>query len=133
MKLSALLTGLALAACAESLTGPLGPSSWGGTGIQLGVTPTAAHAEFDCGSADVATTIYVSKGSFVLQGFVTVGHGGPVMQGVPPDIRPATFSGTVSGDQMSLDVVVSGTSTAPGYSTHYELTRGVTGVLHRCL
>ncbi len=121
-----------LSACATPVTGPLEVSAWGGEGVSLTVTAAGAQLEFDCATGAVPNRILLDSGDFSLVGTVTLEHGGPVREGEPPDVHPASFDGSVAGNRMKLTVAIH--DPLIDYEpTQYELFKGAPPMLRKCL
>ena len=114
------------AASATAQTG-----TWGGTHIALDVAATSAHLEFDCAHADIATAFTLDgNNAFDLTGTYVREHGGPIRPGTPPDSHPASFTGTVSRDRMTLTVRLTDSGDAMGT---FALVHGSPGEVFKCL
>lgn len=129
MKRAALSALLLCTACAHSPSGPLDAGTWGGEGIGLEVKSSSAHLEFDCGAGDIPAVLTLADGKFEARGTVIIGHG-VSMVNEQPDVRPASFKGTVSGIHMTIDVTIGG---SPPSTTRYQLLKGAPPFLRRCL
>jgi hypothetical protein len=130
MNKAVVLLALLCTACSSDPSGPLEQGSWGGEGVSLQVKSTGAHLEFDCATGDITELPVLDNGKFTANGTVTVGHGGPIFENEQPDVRSATYSGDVSGQHMTLDIAVGGSSP---FSLHYELLLNAPPIIHRCL
>jgi hypothetical protein len=103
---------------------------WGGTHIGLTITDEDAELEFDCASGSIPGVFEVdTEGYFNLPGFYFPGTGGPDPIGPPPPPLPTTYSGRVSGIDMTLAVDPEGDIP----STTYELRKGEEPGIFRCL
>lgn len=125
-----LLACSALAACTEEPTGPLRSGLWGGIGISFEVLADSTVVEFDCASGVVRAPIQLERGRFREPGDYIVGHGGPIREGEPPDLRAASYNGVVAGRRLELTVEVEGFTQPLG---PYQLDRGRAPVLRKCL
>jgi len=118
-----------MAACAALPQKPAylsGP--WGGQGVEMLVEGGITSVAFDCaaGTIDVALP---ASGPFSAQGTYRPGQGGPVRVGQIFTSKRATYSGTITDDQMTLAIrVEDDTPIGP-----FVLTRGIPGQLNRCL
>ncbi len=102
---------------------------WGGTHIGLTITDEGSSLEFDCAAGTIPGTFEVDvRGYFNLYGTYTPGSGGPDTGETPPPLR-TTYSGRVSGQNMSL--TVDPEDEIP--STTYELQQGREPGIFRCL
>src|SRR5215510_14136951 len=89
------------------------PIVWGGDHVQMEVSAKSAALDFDCahGAIDGALTPD-SKGHFELKGTFTLEHAGPVREDTS-QTRPATYSGTIDGDVMTLRITFGGEDPPP--------------------
>ena len=119
----------ALAGCAAMPHKPVFLSGqWGGPGIDMMVEGGLANVQFDCASGTIDANL-AAAGPFSATGTYRPGQGGPVRVGQIFVSKRATYSGTVTGDQMTLAMrVEDGTGLGP-----FTLTRGAPGQLNRCL
>ena len=122
---SSLLAGCATISKPTHLMG-----QWGGPHAGLLFEGGIGSAEYDCASGTIDDAIVPgADGSFTATGTHRVGQSGPVRAGQIFISRPATYSGTVAADQMTLSVrLEDGTSLGP-----FRLTRGAQPQLTRCL
>ena len=121
---------LLLAGCA---TAPAAPSpvtgDWGGTHIGLNLGATGGTIDYDCSSGTIGPVFPGSGGNFTAAGTHTPGHGGPVREGEVMPTYPATFSGRVSGDRMTLvGKIANGVELGP-----FTFRRGAEAGIFRCL
>ena len=107
----ALSTLLVLSACGD----PTGPGAllgvWGSPGAEFVVSRNGATYEEACASGDVDRRIDLgSDGTFDVAGTLTTWGGAP-----PPHHSPTTtdvrYVGRVSGDRLTLDIVIDGATT----------------------
>jgi hypothetical protein len=113
---------------------PTGPSTldgiWGADHIAMTVAGTT-HLELDCAHGDIPRVLAIdARGQFDVTGTFTREHGGPIRVGEDPDIHPASYSGSVAGDQLTLTIRL--TDTIQTIDT-FSLTRGVSGRIVKCL
>lgn len=102
---------------------------WGGLHINLEVGAKSAKVEYDCAHGAIAGPLVVdNNGNFELRGSFTPERGGPVRADETPESRPATYSGTVKGNTMTLTLKVSGVDE----SETFTLERGKAGELFKC-
>ena len=129
------LTAVAVvAACSVVIAGPgvfIIIGDWGGEHVQLELEEAGGTLEYDCahGTIDPGWTL-TDDGEFTGAGEHVIEHGGPVQEGEILPARPATYDGTVDGDQMSLTVTLSDSAQVIGT---FQLQRGSDGQLMRCL
>jgi hypothetical protein len=104
---------------------------WGGEHVQLELEEEGGTLEYDCahGTIDPGWTID-DEGKFAGTGEHVIEHGGPVQEGEVLPARPATYDGTVDGDDMTLTVTLSDSAQIVGT---YQLQRGSEGQIYRCL
>lgn len=101
---------------------------WGGQGIDMLIEGGIANVQFDCASGTVDANLPAS-GPFTAPGTYRPGQGGPVRVGQIFTSKRATYSGSVTDDQMTLAVrVEDGPTVGP-----LTLTRGAPGQINRCL
>jgi hypothetical protein len=109
----------------------LAPGQWGGNGISLVVEAASSHIGYDCASGEISEKLTLDRnGNFSARGFHVPRTPGPDRLDNPPNRKPATYTGHVSGETMTLKVVLTGDGTLIG---EYQLERGRSGRLHRCL
>ena len=106
MRCFGVLVVIGLVAC-TGLSAPteLPPGQWGGEHVSLTVGPTGASLEFDCahGTVDEAPRLD-AQGQFNLRGMYVREHGGPIREGEPEDIHPATYFGQLQGSTVMLSI-----------------------------
>lgn len=101
---------------------------WGGPHVGLLLEGGIGTVEFDCAGGTIDTNL-VASGTFTAAGTYRAGQGGPVRVGQIFTSQRATYSGSVTGDQMSLSVRLEDGSTLGPFT----LARGAPGQLTRCL
>jgi len=121
-------------ACSVVIAGPgvfIIIGDWGGEHVQLELDEAGGTLDYDCahGTVDPGWTL-TDDGEFTGTGVHVIEHGGPVQEGEILPARPATYDGTVDGDQMSLTVTLSDSAQVIGT---FQLQRGSDGQLMRCL
>lgn len=127
----ALLAAAGLAACAMLPQPPTHLSGqWGGPHISLTLQGGLGAIEYDCASGTIDTALVPGRdGRFTASGTHRPGQGGPVRVGQVFTSLPATYSGTVAKDRMTLSGrLEDGTILGP-----FTLIRGSPGELLRCL
>jgi hypothetical protein len=122
------------AAVAPPLPGP-GPypvtGAWGGVHVSLVLQESGGMLEYDCASGEIDGPLRTdSAGRFSAVGYHTPGQGGPEREGYVPPRQPATYSGRVQGDVMTLLVSIPSTGVQIGPLT---LRRGAEPTIFRCL
>jgi len=102
---------------------------WGGMHVTLENSERGATLEFDCGTGTIREPILLdSAGHFDVAGSYNREGPGPVRQGVQTD-SSARYSGTVTGDTMTLAVRLGGSSDP---LLNLSLTRGRQGKIVKC-
>lgn len=103
---------------------------WGGPHVGIAFQGGLADVRFDCASGTVDVPVYPAKdGAFEARGTYRQGAPGPVRVGQIFRSQPASYSGRVSKDAMTLNVMLEdGTMVGP-----FTLTRGAPPQLTRCL
>jgi hypothetical protein len=105
--------------------------TWGGQGIHLEVNEKSAKVEFDCAHGTINGPMTLdSKGEFKLKGTFTRERGGPVRSDQNESGAAATYSGSIKGETMTLDLKIEGQDQP---LASYILTQGKAGRLHKCL
>ena len=124
---------LALTACADTPAAPptLLIGTWGGDHAGLIATADSGTLEYDCAVGRITEALRPgSDGRFVALGTHTPGHGGPARIDEIVLRRPARYTGRVSGDLLSLTVVMTDSNVTVGA---FELTRGRSPHVVKCL
>ena len=120
---------LLLAGCAALPQKPTylaGP--WGGIGIEIIAEGGISSVTFECAAGTIDGALPVS-GPFSVQGTFRPGQGGPVRVGQIFISKRAVYSGTITGDHMTLAVrIEDDTPIGP-----FSLTKATPGQLTRCL
>ena len=102
---------------------------WGGLHINLEVGSNSAKVEYDCAHGAIEGPLVVDgNGKFELRGSFTQERGGPVRADETPEPQPATYTGTIKGNTMTLTLRVSGSDE----SETFTLERGEAGKLVKC-
>ena len=102
---------------------------WGGLHINLDVGSNSAKVEYDCAHGAIEGPFVVDgNGKFELRGSFTMERGGPVRADDNAQSRPATYSGTIKGNTMTLILKVSGVDETETFT----LERGKAGELFKC-
>ena len=131
MRMLASASALLLAACSTLDDKPdylIG--TWGGPHIGVTFEGGLANVELDCASGTIDRPVYpVKTGEFSAKGSIRTGTGGPVRVGQIFKSQPATYSGTVVKDMMTLRIELEdGHAAGP-----FTLMRGAEPQLTRCL
>ena len=103
---------------------------WGGPHIAANFRGGLADIQFDCASGSIDALIYPAKdGTFEAKGTYREGSPGPVRVGQIFRSQPATYSGNVTEDVMTLNVALEdGTMVGP-----FTLALGAQPQVTRCL
>jgi hypothetical protein len=101
---------------------------WGGEHINLEVGAESAAIEYDCASGRIDGPLAVdSNGNFKLRGIHRRERGGPVRADEKPDEYPATYTGSIKGDKMTLTLKVGDMD-----EETFTLEKGKQGELFKC-
>ena len=104
--------------------------TWGGLHISIEVTASGAEINYDCAHGSITEAIAPDReGKFVVKGVHVTEHPGPIREG-EDNSQPATYSGSIEGETMTLTVTLAGTGEAVDTFT---LTRGKAGRVRKCL
>lgn len=126
------LLPLLLVLAALSCTSPTAPEvagTWGGTSVSLVLRTDGGDLTYQCGTGTIAPGWNVAAdGTFTATGEHFYGGGPAPSGGRTP--HPATYSGHVDGDHMTLTVAVTDTDSVLG---PYELVRDGPEVSQICV
>ena len=101
---------------------------WGGQHINIKVGAKSAAIEYDCASGVIDGPLVVdSNGNFQLRGTHRMERGGPVRSDEEPRQVPATYTGSVKGNTMTLTLKLSDSD-----EETFTLERGKQGDLFKC-
>jgi len=104
-------------------TGP-----WGGQHISIDVGEKSATIEYDCASGVINGPLVVdSNGNFDLRGIHKMERGGPVRADDNSKGQPATYTGSIKGDTMTLTLKLEGLD-----EETFTLEKGKPGELVKC-
>jgi hypothetical protein len=130
LRLFALVSLLATAACDADPASPLDEGEWGAVGAAMTVSRSAVTLEFDCAHGRFAMMPVLDRdGRFAVDGFLTR-EGGPVRLDPPVEEQPAHYMGIRSGDRINLTFRLIGDGAVGG---PIELRLGETPRLRKCL
>ena len=101
---------------------------WGGPHISLNVRAKSATIEYDCARGVINGPLVVdADGHFNLRGTYQMERGGPIRADDKPTAHPATYSGTIMGNTMTLTLKVAGSD-----DETFTLEKGKPGELVKC-
>ncbi|HEY0365560.1 MAG TPA: hypothetical protein VGC73_03745 [Pyrinomonadaceae bacterium] len=102
--------------------------AWGGQHINMKVNAKSATIEYDCATGTIQGPLVVDRhGSFNLRGTHRMEHGGPVRADETPGDHPATYTGSIKGNTMTLNLKVSDSEVET-----FSLVKGQEGELFKC-
>ena len=101
---------------------------WGGQHISIDVGEKSATIEYDCASGVINGPLVVdSNGNFDLRGIHKMERGGPVRADDNSKGQPATYTGSIKGDTMTLTLKLEGLD-----EETFTLEKGKPGELVKC-
>jgi hypothetical protein len=102
---------------------------WGGSHISMNVGERSAKIEYDCAQGEILGPLTIDgEGKFHLHGTFTRERGGPVRADETPKAEPATYSGTITGNKMTLTMKLADSDDAETFT----LEKGKAGELFKC-
>jgi hypothetical protein len=102
--------------------------NWGGQHINIKVTPQSATIEYDCATGVIQGPLVIDRnGNFNLHGTHRMERGGPVRADETPKDLPATYTGSIRGNSMTLNLKVSDAEVET-----FKLEKGKEGELFKC-
>jgi hypothetical protein len=102
--------------------------TWGGQHINMKVGAKSASIEYDCATGKIRGPLVVdSEGNFTLRGTHRMQRGGPVRADETPNDHPATYTGSIKGNTMTLHLKLSDSDVET-----FTLEKGKEGELFRC-
>jgi len=102
--------------------------AWGGQHINMKVNAKSATIEYDCATGTIQGPLVVDRnGNFNLRGTHRMEHGGPVRADETPRDHPATYTGSIKGNTMTLNLKVSDSEVET-----FSLVKGQEGELFKC-
>ena len=102
--------------------------TWGGQHISMKVGAKSASIEYDCATGAIQGPLVVDRnGHFNLRGTHSMQRGGPVRADETPKAHPATYTGSIKGNAMMLNLKI-----ADGEVETFTLEKGKEGELFRC-
>lgn len=101
---------------------------WGGQHINIEVGEKSARIEYDCASGVINGPLSVdANGNFKLRGTHRIERGGPIRADDDSKGQPATYTGSIKGNTMTLTLKVSDADTET-----FNLEKGKEGELFKC-
>ena len=101
---------------------------WGGQHINIEVGEKSARIEYDCASGVINGPLSVdANGNFKLRGTHRIERGGPVRADDDSKGHPATYTGSIKGNTMTLTLKVGDSDTET-----FTLEKGKEGELFKC-
>ena len=101
---------------------------WGGQHINIEVGEKSAVIEYDCANGVIDGPLVVdSSGNFKLRGKHRMERGGPVRADEQPNEQPATYTGTINGNTMTLTLKINDSE-----EETFTLEKGKQGELFKC-
>ncbi len=105
--------------------------NWGGQHVRLEVTRSGAQLDFDCARATISKALVLDRdGNFDVEGFYARERPGPLREGDDQSGQPARFKGRVSGQSMTLTVMLEGSQEPIGT---YKLEFGKRARIVKCM
>jgi len=102
--------------------------NWGGQHINMKVGAKSATIEYDCASGTIKGPLVVDgDGNFNLRGTHRMQRGGPTRADETPNDHPATYTGSIKGNTMTLKLKISDSD-----EETFTLEKGKEGELFRC-
>jgi hypothetical protein len=107
------------------------PGIWGGPHLSVEVTDKGARLNYDCAHGTIDHRLKTDRrGHFEASGLHYKERGGPVRRDDNQSGAPATYTGTINGQTMTLTVTLTNTHEIIGTFT---LTHGKRGRVTKCL
>ena len=101
---------------------------WGGQHINIEVGEKSATIEYDCASGVITGPLIVdANGNFKLRGTHRIERGGPIRADDDSKGHPATYTGSIKGNTMTLTLKV-----GDGDAETFTLEKGKEGELVKC-
>ncbi len=103
---------------------------WGGLHLAMSVTAKGATLEFDCAHGKVDMPMRVdARSRFAVRGTYVQEHGGAIRSGEVPNSQAALYTGTLTGNQMTIAVRLLAPNQEIGT---FALTRGAPARVLKC-
>jgi len=104
--------------------------TWGGQGVALTVTPSGGRLEFDCASGEITEQMTTdADGRLTVAGVFVQEQGGPIRIGEEPERQRARYSGRLTGQTLTLEVVLTASNQTVG---SFTLVYGALPRLRKC-
>lgn len=101
---------------------------WGGQHISMKVGPKSATIEYDCADGVIDGPLVVdADGTFNLHGKHHMQHGGPIRADESNEGQPATYTGSIKGNEMTLTLKL-----GDDEPQTFTLEKGKEGELFKC-
>ena len=101
---------------------------WGGLHINIEVGEKSATIEYDCANGVIDGPLVVdTNGNFNLRGTHRMERGGPIRSDDDSKGQPATYTGSIKGNTMTLTLKV-----GDGDAESFTLEKGKQGKLMKC-
>ena len=124
-----LLLGGFMVSAGSQKTKRLAAGIWGGPHVFIDVGSQSAKVEYDCAHGAIEGPLVVdSEGKFEWRGTFTPERGGPVRAGGSERSQPATYSGEIKGDTMTLSMKLTDAEDAETFT----LEKGKPGRIMKC-
>src|SRR5260370_15480914 len=105
--------------------------SWGGQHIRMDVGANSATIEYDCANGSITGPLSLaSNRHFTWHGTHVMEHGGPVRSDETANQHPASYSGWIKDDTMTLTVKLTDKNQTIGT---FSLTHGRAGKVFKCM
>lgn len=101
---------------------------WGGQHVSMHVRAKSATIEYDCASGVIDGPLVIdANGNFNLRGTHRMERGGPIRADEKPSEHPATYTGTIKGNTMTLTLKIGDSD-----EETFTLEKGKPGELVKC-
>jgi hypothetical protein len=126
------LTIVSVSTCkagSDSKPGAVDNGKWGGTHVEMQVTPQGATLEFDCAEGTISEPLLLdASGKFQAKGTFLPQHGGPTTKDDASRNVEVVYSGTMKGDTLEIEFTLHGEDSPEKFT----IVRGKAGILRRC-
>jgi hypothetical protein len=101
---------------------------WGGPHISMKVGTKSATIEYDCATGVIDGPLVIdADGNFKLRGTHRTEHGGPIRADESSEGQPATYTGSIKGNEMTLTLKF-----GDAEPETFTLEKGKEGELFKC-